>query len=203
MGKHLVAVHELSTELNMGQLLVFQKRRVRPSTVKVALTDKRVEKLIGEGFRWDAKIDGLAVRITRAGAKSYVFRRQVHGQLVNITLGKTSGMTVDAARRAALQLNGDTAAGRDIRAERKAVRAVAAKRPQMLADAFDAFKAAHDRRPSTKSTTISSGATMCRGAQAKACHGDRVSDIEAAKAVAIRRAGCGRRASLSYFLEPF
>jgi integrase len=135
----------------MGELLAFQKKpRRRPPTVKVALTDKRVEKLTGEGFHWDKKVDGLAVRVTEAGAKSYVFRRQVHGQLVNITLGKTSGMTVDAARRTVLQLNGETAAGRNIRAERKAAMAVAAKRPQTLSDAFDVFKVARERRPSTK-----------------------------------------------------
>jgi integrase len=135
----------------MGELLELKKKpHVRSSTVKVALTDKRVEKIpTGEGFHWDAKVDGLAVRVTKAGAKSYVFRRQVHGRLVNITLGTTSGMTVDAARRAALQLNGDTAAGRDIRAERKAAKANAAKRPQTLADVFDVFKAARERRPST------------------------------------------------------
>ena len=186
----------------MGQLLVFQKKpRVRPSTVKVALTDRRVEKLIGEGFHWDAKIDGLAVRITRAGAKSYVFRRQVHGQLVNITLGKTSGMTVDAARRTALQLNGDTAAGRDIRAERKAARAVAAKRPQTLADAFDAFKAARDRRPSTKIDHDFLWRDYVPAAlKRKPVMEIGSSDIEAAKAAAMKKGRVRTAGKLVVFL---
>ena len=112
----------------MGELLVFPERtRKRPPTKKVPLTDNRVEKLTVQGFHWDAKVDGLAVRITKAGAKSFVFRRQVHGRLVNITLGKTSGMTVEDARRAVLKMNGNIADGRDIRAERKADRAKAAQ----------------------------------------------------------------------------
>jgi integrase len=135
----------------MGELLVLPERtRKRPPTKKVPLTDNRVEKLTGQGFHWDAKVDGLAVRITKAGAKSFVFRRQVHGRLVNITLGKTSGMTVEDARRAVLKINGNIADGRDIRAERRADRAKAANKPLTLGDAFEAFKGSRERRPSTQ-----------------------------------------------------
>jgi integrase len=134
----------------MGELLAFLKpTKKRALTKKVALTDDRVAKLTREGFHWDEKVDGLAARITKGGGKSYVFRRQIHGRLVNITLGKTSGLKVDAARKAALKLNGETADGKDVRAQRKALRAEAARTEPTLAEAFEAFKAARERRPST------------------------------------------------------
>jgi integrase len=186
----------------MGEVLAFQKKpRVRPSTVKVALTDKRAEKLTGEGFHWDAKVDGLAVRITKAGAKSYVFRRQVHGQLVNITLGKASGMTIDAARRTALQLNGDTAAGRDIRADRKAAWANAAERPQTLADAFDGFKASRERRPSTKIDHEFLWRDYVPAAlKRKAVADITAGDVEAAKLAATKRGRVRTAGKLVVFL---
>jgi integrase len=137
-------------EANMGELLAFPKQaEKRAPTKKIALTDDRVAKLTGEGLHWDKKVDGLVVRITEAGGKSYVFRRQIHGRLVNITLGKTSGLKVEDARKTALKLNGETADGKDVRAERKALRARTAKKAPTLAEAFEAFKAARERRPST------------------------------------------------------
>jgi len=135
----------------MAQLLAFPKQtRKRPETVKIALTDGRVAKLTREGFHWDSKVDGLAVRITKAGAKGFVFRRQVHGALVNIALGPTTGMTVEDARKAVLKRNGAIADGRDIRAEHRAERANAARKPLTLGDAFEAFKGSRERRQSTR-----------------------------------------------------
>ena len=97
----------------MGDILALrQNTPKRTPTKKVALTDIRVAKLAPEGFHWDERVDGLAVRVTKAGTKSFVFRRQVQGRLVNITLGKTNGMTVEDARKAVLKLNGSTADGR-------------------------------------------------------------------------------------------
>lgn len=186
----------------MAEILAFQRKpHGRPPTVKVVLTDKRVEKLNKEGFHWDDKVDGLAVRITKAGASSFVFRRQVHGQLVNITLGKTNGMTVDAARRAVLQLNGDTAAGRNIRAERKTVRAAAAKKPQTLADAFDAFKVARDRRPSTRIDHDFLWRDYVPAAlKRKPAMEIEAEDIEAAKAAAMKKGRARTAGKLVVFL---
>jgi integrase len=134
----------------MGELLAFPKpTKKRAATKKIALTNDRVGKLRREGFHWDEKVDGLAVRITKGGGKSYVFRRQIHGHLISITLGKTSGLDVADARKAALKFNGETADGKDVRAQRKALRAAAAKTAPTLAEAFEAFKAARERRPST------------------------------------------------------
>ena len=177
--------------------------RQRAPTKKVALTDIRVAKMAGEGFRWDEKVDGLAVRVTKAGAKSFVFRRQVHGRLVNITLGKTSGMTVEDARRTVLKLNGDTADGRDIRAERKAQRAeapISRSRSEMrLKHSRCARAAAFDEDRSR----IPLARLCAPRAQAKARMEIDASDIEAAKAAAMRKgrvrtAGQARRIPWSH-----
>ena len=171
----------------MGELLAFpEQTRKRPPTKKIPLTDNRVEKLTGQGFHWDAKVDGLAVRITKAGTKSFVFRRQVHGALVNITLGKTNGMTVDAARKAVLKINGDTADGKDIRAERRTERAKV--KPLTLSEAFQAFKAAKERRPST----VTDYDFLWRdhvpaGLKRRAVADVQTSDVEATKAAAMRK----------------
>ena len=171
----------------MGQLVAFTpKKPKRPTTRKVALTDVRVAKLTGEGFHWDYKVDGLAVRVTKVGSKSFVFRRQINGALVNIALGSTSGMTVDDARKAVLKINGQTADGRDIRAERRAERAKA--KPVTLNDAFEAFKASKERRPST----VTDYDFLWRdhipaGLKRKAVADVQTSDIEAAKAAVMRK----------------
>ena len=174
----------------MGELLTFLKQmRQRAPTKKVTLTDIRVAKMAGEGFHWDEKVDGLAVRVTKAGAKSFVFRRQVHGRLVNITLGKTSGMIVEDARKAVLKLNGNTADGRDVRADRKAERAKAARKPLTLGDAFEAFKDARERRPSTQTDhKFLWRDYVSPSLKRKPALEIDASDIEAAKSAAIRRA---------------
>jgi integrase len=134
----------------MGQLAAFPKPvRKRPDTKKVALTDNRVAKLTSEGFHWDAKFDGLAVRVTNGGARTFVFRRKIDGRLVNIALGSAAGMTVEDARKAVLKLNGNIADGRDIRAERRNEKAKAARQQLTLGDAFETFKASRQRKPST------------------------------------------------------
>ena len=171
----------------MGELVAFTpKARKRVETVKIALTDGRVKKLSREGFHWDAKADGLAVRVTKAGAKTFVFRRQIHGALVNIAIGASGGMTVDDARKAVLQYNGAIAGGRDIRAEKRAERAKA--KPTTLADAFEAFKTSKERRPST----LTDYEFLWRdhvpaGLKRKAVADIVTSDVEAAKAAVMRK----------------
>lgn len=173
----------------MGALLTFPKpNHRRPDTTKIALTDNRVAKLTQEGFHWDAKVDGLAVRVTKARTKSYVFRRQVHGRLVNIALGKAAGMTVDDARKAVLKLNGSIADGRDIRAERRSERAKAASKQLTLGNAFEAFKASREWRPST----LTDYEFLWRdyvpaGLRRRPVADIEATDIEATKASALRR----------------
>ena len=113
----------------------------------MALTENRVLDLRGVGFVFDTKVAGLAVRITANEAKTYVYQRKLKGRPVRIALGKCAGLRLDAARAAVERLNGQVAAGLDLKAER--AQAKAAERLTTLAQAFEAFKAAKDRRAST------------------------------------------------------
>jgi integrase len=171
----------------MAELLAFPtSKRRRPETKKVALTDIRVAKMTREGFHWDEKVDGLAVRVTKTGTKSFVFRRQINGALVNITLGATGGMTVDDARKAVLKLNGQTADGKDVRAERRAERMKA--KPVTLGEAFDAFKASKERRLATvRDYDFLWRDHIPAGLKRKAVADVQTSDVETAKAVVMRK----------------
>ena len=125
----------------------FKHKGGRAPSRRSSLTEQRVADLKGEGFFFDTKVAGLAVRVTGAGTKTYVFQRKINGRLTRIALGKCSGMRLDAARSAVEVLNGQVASGVDPRVQRAQARA--AEKPITLAHAFEAFKAAKDRRPST------------------------------------------------------
>ena len=186
----------------MGDILALrQNTPKRTPTKKVALSDIRVAKLAPEGFHWDEKVDGLAVRVTKAGTKSFVFRRQVQRRLVNITLGKTNGMTVEDARKAVLKLNGSTADGKDVRADRKAERARAAKKLLTLGDAFEAFKNARERRPSTQTDhEFLWRDYVPPSLQRKPALEIDASDIEAAKSAAMKKGRVRTAGKLVVFL---
>jgi len=67
------------------------RRRARAPSKKVALTEQRVANLKPAGstlYINDARMPGLSVRITKAGAKSYVYTRKVHRKFFRKTLGK-------------------------------------------------------------------------------------------------------------------
>jgi integrase len=127
--------------------------RGRAPIKKTILTEQRVQDLKASGatiYVHDARMPGLSIRITRAGVKSYVFTKKVNRRLLRITLGKTAAMTLEAARKAASAYHGDIARGIDVGAARKAAKAAAAARATTLADAYEGFMAAKDRRPSTQ-----------------------------------------------------
>ncbi|MCP4304971.1 MAG: tyrosine-type recombinase/integrase [bacterium] len=121
---------------------------VRRQVRRVPLTEQRVADLkpASATTYWnDQRMACLSVRVTPAGAKSYVFTRKVRGRLVRITLGKAGGMTLSAARKAVEALNGDLARGVDIAAARRSREAA-----DTLDDAFERFMATKDRRPRTQ-----------------------------------------------------
>jgi integrase len=130
-----------------------QAPRVRTPTKKIALTEQRVQDLKAAGataYVHDARMPGLSVRVTKAGVKSYVFTKKVNRKLLRVTLGKTAGMTLDAARRAASAHHGDIAKGIDVAAMRRAARAAAAAKATTLDDAYQRFLTLKDRRASTE-----------------------------------------------------
>lgn len=106
----------------MAQIIPLKKNeRSEPS--KFRFTTQRIEKLKspvkGCKYYYDTEINGLCVRVTATGAKSYVLYRKINGTPGRITLGSTASIKLDAARKAAEQLNGKLAAGVDIVKERR------------------------------------------------------------------------------------
>jgi integrase len=97
----------------------------------------------------DARMPGLSVRVTKAGAKSYVYTRKVHGRFFRKTLGKTAALTLQSARRAAATYNGEVAKGINLAAMLKAAKAGAAGKTVTLGTAYERFLTLKDRRPST------------------------------------------------------
>ncbi len=125
----------------------------RATAAKISLTEQRVADFKSRGVTTyvnDARTPCLSVRITKAGTKSYVFTKKLHGKLLRFTLGKASSLSLDGARRAAAAYQGDFARGVDVGAQRKQVKVAAKLKTTTLADAFERFLTIKDRRPSTQ-----------------------------------------------------
>jgi integrase len=116
------------------------------------LTEQRVADLKRTGSAYyvnDAKMPGLSVRVTKTGVKSYVFTKKIKGNFWRITLGKTGGLTLTAARSAASAHHGDLAKGVDVAATHRRAKKAARERVLTLTEAFDRYLTLRDRRPST------------------------------------------------------
>ena len=50
---------------------------------------------------WDAKTRGLGLRVTTAGAKSYIFETKLHGKTIRITIGDVSNYSISKAQEVA------------------------------------------------------------------------------------------------------
>jgi integrase len=76
----------------------------------------------GQLFLWDTEIKGFGLRITKAGAKSFVLDYRADGRQRRITLGGYPDWTVQAARAAAKALKRDVDQGHDPMGDRHALR---------------------------------------------------------------------------------
>jgi Arm DNA-binding domain len=76
--------------------------------VNIQISQRSVEtaKPPASGYRilFDRKFSGFGIRITAAGAKSFVLNYRVHGRKRRFTIGSFPQWTADAARDEALQL---------------------------------------------------------------------------------------------------
>jgi integrase len=72
---------------------------------------------------YDETTPGLALRVTAAGARTFVLFRRLNGRTVRMKLGSFRSMSIPDARKAAQQIAGKAAAGMDVVAERAAARA--------------------------------------------------------------------------------
>ena len=76
----------------------------------------------GQAFLWDAKVPGLALRVTAAGARAFVFQSRLKsGSAVRLTIGKPENWSIPKAQAEARRLQSLIDQGLDPRAERAAV----------------------------------------------------------------------------------
>jgi integrase len=72
---------------------------------------------------WDAKVQGLLVRVTSAGVKTFYVLRKVSGKLERVSLGRYPAMTPEQARKQAAEVNASIAKGESPAAKKRADRA--------------------------------------------------------------------------------
>ncbi len=73
----------------------------------------------GERLFWDTEIPGFGLRVTAAGARSYLVQRRVKGKNRRVTLGRHGILTAETARKRAIIKLGQMADGVDPVKERK------------------------------------------------------------------------------------
>jgi integrase len=124
---------EVQNGMNENRALLQKTQAYRSTGVdteprKFALTEKRIARFPRpEGsqrtYYYDTTVPGLAVAVSASGEKSYLMYCRMQGRPEKLTIGKTSKVTLDAARKQAKQWNSDIAGGLNPAAERRSVRA--------------------------------------------------------------------------------
>jgi integrase len=114
--------------------------RSKPAAAtRLKLTELRIANLTkpqtGVAYIYDSVTPSLAVRITSAGARSFVVVKKISGRAQRITLGRFPGLRLDDARQAARTIAGEIAKGDDPVASRRAARA----RRTKLADLWPSY----------------------------------------------------------------
>jgi len=75
-----------------------------------------------QSFYRDSAIPGFGLRVTSGGAKSFIIEKRIQGRVKRITLGRYGNLTVEQARRLAMEQLGEIVQGKDPQAEKKARR---------------------------------------------------------------------------------
>lgn len=70
----------------------------------------------------DTKTQGLTLRVSASGTKTFSFFRRIDGKLERVTLGKFPAVTVEQARAEAAKLNGQVAKGINPAEEKRSMR---------------------------------------------------------------------------------
>lgn len=101
-----------------------------------------------QSIYWDAKTPGLGLRVTAAGAKSYIFETRLHGKTIRLTIGDLRTWAIGKAQAKATEYKTLTDQGIDPRqqaaeqrAKVEAAQADAKSRTALVADAWDAYLA--------------------------------------------------------------
>ena len=95
---------------------------------KVNFTAERIAKFACEAGKsqsifWDAKTPGLGLRVTAAGAKSYIFESRLHGKTLRLTIGDVRTWTISKAQGEATALKALIDKGIDPRQQKAEQRA--------------------------------------------------------------------------------
>jgi integrase len=123
---------------------------------RVSFTKKRIDDFVcppdkSQTLFWDSEVPKLAVRVTKNGAKSYVFQYNVKNstEKCRLTIGSINDWTIPNARDEARRLQRLLDTGKDPRAVReheieaqKMARATKASRQMPAREAWDAYLAA-------------------------------------------------------------
>ncbi|MEI7537905.1 MAG: integrase family protein [Comamonadaceae bacterium] len=85
-----------------------------------------------QSIYWDAKTPGLGLRVTKAGAKSYIFEAWMHGKSLRVTIGDVRTWSIGKAQTEATRLKSLTDQGIDPRQQNAdRVAAAEAKRTEI------------------------------------------------------------------------
>jgi integrase len=126
----------MSTALSLTKLP--SQSKSAPAT-RLKLTELRIANLsnpqVGVAYIYDTVTPSLAIRVTSAGARSFVIVKKIRGRAQRITLGRFPGLRLDDARQAARTIAGEIAKGDDPVALRRAARA----RKMKLADLWPSY----------------------------------------------------------------
>lgn len=88
-----------------------------------------------QAFYRDSQVPGFALRVTSGAVKSFIVEKRINGKVRRMTLGKYGNLTVEQARKEAMQITGHVATGNDPIADKKAKQAKTAT----LKQAFDDY----------------------------------------------------------------
>lgn len=117
----------------------------------VRLTKTLVDRLplpeAGQAFLRDADLKGFGVRVTASGTKSFIVEKRVNGRVRRMTVGRFGELTVEQARKQAVQLLGKVATGVDPVAERRKAEAQSVTLGQVFSAFIEARK--HNLRENT------------------------------------------------------
>ena len=118
---------------------------------KVKFTEPRVEAFTcdagkSQSLFWDADTKGLCVRVTAAGAKSYIFESRLNGNTIRMTIGDARSWSLSKARQQADEFRQSINKGidprqtkADLMAEQEAKRQEAKRECVTLGEAWEAY----------------------------------------------------------------
>ena len=106
-----------------------------------AAIDALQEPLKGWAYRYDTKTRGLAIGISKCGARSFVFYRKVQGRPERITIGRYPDLSIEQARGKAAEFNSLIAMGENPADKRRT-----ARREMTLQKLFDEYLERHSKR---------------------------------------------------------